>query len=710
MKNIKTYSLLALKDVFRLWSATQLQVIVIAGICLPILLLLGLKNGHVTELREELASSPTGRQIIFWSSGRQNFLSAKRLQDLQTIVPNTELIIPESQRVVFVDPKNEAKDESKENDVPLIPMTLYSTVQGDPILAQFNAELSSESDRHLILSAAFARELNLATGDTLPLTIMRKNSDGDKEKHTINFEVKQLLTADETGEGSAIGFAHIDTMDHLARYATGQSVPLWGIPSMKNKTAYPKYEEMLCFCLPDDLLTEDDQRFLQQRALKVSELNDPQKRLLFDQLNESAIDKTVAYQVERLDRDTAEFSPIRVTAYALGQNTEAVDDCFINWPSPQVEKIDGNEITLIGITVPTVNEFGGWLNSMLSDNADWFSEEEGEENPFQIKFLDEEKNARPAYFSLALDGEVSIKLTNANRVANTKPTDQQTETIPSAPQTENPELDATTPAFPDGETDIATPSTEQPSYKNDTGTLNTPQPETGPDLIPRTEQRLAVVPDRLLSFLNMYRAGIVDYDSQRQAFVTKDRDIVYTKAKLYTKTIDGVPKAVDALAQQNFAVLSENSRIAEIHEQDRSLQLLVLVVALGVFLFGVITVFSVLVDSTERKRGTVGILRVMGISQKGIFYIVLFRALTIGLFAALGCSFVGIALAYVLGADLSNIPMMNWKPDISVLIKPTDYMWVSLGAITCASLGAIIPAIKASQLDPFEAIMQGRFQ
>lgn len=51
------------------------------------------------------------------------------------------------------------------------------------------------------------------------------------------------------------------------------------------------------------------------------------------------------------------------------------------------------------------------------------------------------------------------------------------------------------------------------------------------------------------------------------------------------------------------------------------------------FLFGVVTVVSVLQESTDRKRGTIGILRVMGVSRVGVFYLVVLRAGAIGLSA-----------------------------------------------------------------------------
>jgi hypothetical protein len=121
------YTSLALRDLIRLWSSTQHHVIIVGGICLPILLLLGLKRGHVEELRRELMTSPTGRQIVFWASQDGELLDASGLDTLQKKLDGAELMIPDQQRVVTA--RHAAEGQ------PLT-LTLYSTRKGDPILGQ----------------------------------------------------------------------------------------------------------------------------------------------------------------------------------------------------------------------------------------------------------------------------------------------------------------------------------------------------------------------------------------------------------------------------------------------------------------------------------------------------------------------------------------------------------------------------------------------
>jgi ABC-type antimicrobial peptide transport system permease subunit len=165
------------------------------------------------------------------------------------------------------------------------------------------------------------------------------------------------------------------------------------------------------------------------------------------------------------------------------------------------------------------------------------------------------------------------------------------------------------------------------------------------------------------------------------------------------------------LKERQFAVMSQSTRISEIHQQDSSLQLLVLIVGAGVFLFGVVTVVTVLLDSTERKRGTIGILRVMGVPRTAVFYMVFLRAAVIGALSAGVTLGLGYLAGQLLGWEPS--PEMNWvtwKPIIKVIIEPEDMILVVVGALTCCGLGSLIPAFRASRLDPFDAIVEGRFR
>ena len=669
MFDLKLYFSLAWKDVIRLWAATQLQVVIIAGICLPILLLLGLKRGHVAELREELVKSPTGRQIIFWSGNEDNFLDQTKLDELKDSLSATEVIIPESQRLLFFTPvlKDDAATPAAD-----IGVTLYSTMPGDPILDQFGVALSEQSQaedaesQSLVISQSFAEQSGLKMGDSLELLAKRRIR-SEKEEHKIPFTVTGVIPSGDSSDAGSIGYASTSVLERLEAYSRGNAVPSWSIPAMDGLKAIDTYQSMLCICLrePGGVLTERDIEFLNGRGLEVREASSETHPRFFSILAENAVESLTVFEVFQPQETEGVRSIIRDSPSFLAANTEAVDDFFLRWCQPCTYAVAGTEVELIGITLPFGREAGGWIQDYVNDDCYWFSFEESVVDPNLVrsgkKFDGAELILKPG------SGESPIPL-------NWSP-------------------------YRTGEESASTEGVKQDT--NELKQVAVP--------LRTTSDEFLTVPVTLMAYLEQAEAGESTFDSTAGVFIEVARPITYTKARLYTDSIDSVPQTVNALANEGYAVLSESSRIAEIQEQDQSLQVLVAVTAGGVFLFGVLTVFNVLVDSTDRKRGTIGVLRVMGVSKIGIFFVVLMRASIIGLLAALLCTLAGVLSGRFLSMDLDHLEYLSWKPTVSVVTNLTDLLLVAGGAAFCAIAGAIVPAYRASRLDPFDAIMEGRF-
>ena len=100
----------------------------------------------------------------------------------------------------------------------------------------------------------------------------------------------------------------------------------------------------------------------------------------------------------------------------------------------------------------------------------------------------------------------------------------------------------------------------------------------------------------------------------------------------------------------------------------------------------------------------------MGVSQLGVFYLVVFRAMVIGILAAALCT----VTFYTISTFLAWTPAaeslwVTWKPTVNISIAIDDIGVMCAGALLCSCCGALWPGWKASSLDPFDAIVQGRF-
>lgn len=620
------YCKLAVLDFTRLWASTQHHIIIVAGIVLPILLLLGLKRGHVADLRKELLRSPTGRQVTFWSGQQGDLMRLDSLQALQADVPGVELVIPEINRIV---------DLSRGDVVRTV--TLYATRVGDPLLRQANCDIPADRPTGLVVSRLVAAELDADIGDEVTVTV-RRRADGKEQLATIACPLVNIL--EQTAEATSIGYADFALLDKCEQWIGGQRVTDFDWPASGAQVG-PRYKSYLLFLEGSgSRLSEDDKRGLEDHGFKVGEDVTDDERSLGGCIAREAVNQLKVLKLRSHESSSPEAIWRNIPAAELESLTE-VDDVIVPWND--LRPVADGIAELVGVSLKKRS----WLRNYLRRPGLAFdpSNDDAVFMPDDSRTID----------SLVLGKGLTLNL---------RP-------------------------FGD-EGDGHAQAAAQPAVEN-------------------AKQRV-IVPVPFLARLVAYDRGVADFDEGLQRFVPTPEPNIYGKARLFARTIDEVPSVVEALVDRRFAVMSESDRINEIHEQDSSLQLLVLVVGLGVFLFGVLTVLSVLIDSTDRKRGVIGILRVMGVSREGIFLLVLLRASAIGIIAGLVAAAAGWAIGQVLGWDVpANSPLAGWKPHISIDIHPYDVAVVMGGAVACAAIGAIFPAWKASRMDPFDAIVEGRF-
>ena len=649
IKRLFFYLQLGWFDMVRLWPATRQHILIVTGICLPILLLLGLKRGHVAELQKELVKSPTGRQVVFWSAQRGELLSPSTLEQLCSELPNVELAIPDTQRVVQLQGKGKIAVEG---------VTLYSTLPGDPLLEQLGGRLETGDELGVILEKSLGEQLGVQSGDGLNARVYRERN-GVKETAEIEFKVAGLV--ETGGEKSNIGFVNARVLDRFEKYIRGYKVEEYGWPALK-APARDGYSGYLLCCEASANLSPADKKQLGERGFTVEEATGEYLKLFAPWLKPEAFERLRFYTLFNQDgwkkgKDRYHFSPSEISTY-----TEA-DDVCIPWNLPR--KIN-EQITAIGLTLPKRT----WLRTYLKNPALVFHYE-------NLTFSYRASNYAGPNLQIPLDGaktvEASWSQPDLEDFASVGSFINQLEYLQFPPNPVKAMIGAVAP------------------------------------ILPKLSQ--IVVPVDFLAYLHGYEEKWVDYDATNKLFVSVAEDPVYDKVRIYADSIDEVPQAVEALKARGFAVQSESARISEIHEQDNNLKLLVVIVALGVFLFGVVTVVSVLQDSTDRKRGTIGILRVMGVSRFGVFLTVFFRATAIGLLAAaLGVS-VGFGMEWFLGWKPPYAwEWLKWKPIMRVDLHWLDISLVAGGTVLCCLAGSVLPAWRASRLDPFDAIIEGRFR
>lgn len=655
MKNWLYYTQLALLDIRRLWSAVWPQIVVVSGICLPILLLQGLKRGHVAELRQELLRSPTGRQVEFWSGLQGERIRGSAFPRLLSEIKGIDIIIPHSEHHGTLSRATLAGEKVQVSEVKFL-----ATTPGDPLLMITGADVLTRGERAVVLSRGLAEQLKVAVGEEVELQIQRK--DGGSAR--LPLIVKRLIS---DVEGDRLGYLDVQVHDWIENYLRGFRVAELGWPAAV--AAGDSYSGYLVFCESTNPIKDDGVAALARRNLSIEKVTDQKLCNLYGLLKSQ---KLIAYYVRGFHSDSDIGRRLREDPEEVREDT-CTDSVVIPWNPPQIQTLDGVSHTVIGCSLPKRS----WLRALLRDPA-WAFEYSSDvlfvRCPFAALGV---KNGSRRVLEITNGGEgVRVPVVAADQP------DLNGQLIMSASA-----VLAPLPSLHWGG-----------SAANLMAGLNAGNGST--HTAPSTHDLpLAVVPVNLLAHLDGLKHGAIDFDSVSNQFVPIPGELSYRRARLYCSTIDDVPAVVRQLGERQLLYQSEGARIAEIQKQDESLRAVVLIVGIGVFLFGVFTVLSVLLESTARKRGTIGILRVMGVSRPGIFYLVFIRAAMIGLLAAVLTVTVGTMLEW----GLSFLA-------IKVSLLGIDLAMVFPGALFCCVAGSLYPAWDASRVDPFEAIIEGRFR
>lgn len=659
LKRWRFYLQLGWLDLVRLWPTTRHHAIIVAGICLPILMLLGIKRGHVAELRRDLVTSPIGRQVTFWSSRKGELMDRAAIDRLSAELPSIDLIIPETQRYVRLFRPVESEVVARD----YLSTTVYATKTRDPQLIQLGIEAPLASEREIIISETVAKALQVAPGELIELWLTRGRDDHEEEV-SLDCRVRSIIPTEQ--QNALIAYMDLDLLDAFEQYVRGQRVESLNWPSA-NHPARDCYSSYLIFCETTNDLTAEDEQYLAHRGFLLEDCTEHPPAAIEHLLAAASRQSLRIYQATTTELQRDPVPRLQIAPSEISEQTHA-DDVVLPWNSPAVAVADGENWTLVGISLPRRT----WLREYFRKPDLPF---DYDAEPFQARTMDASQNFKLSC-QLSSRDQLDIDCESLNRK----------ESLEQPPQS---------PA----ESATVTPEDQNSDSVDHTRTDST------------SELSVAVVPANLAAWLAAHRANLVEFDPSIRLFVPLPQSPVYDRARLYAKTIDDVPTLVRLLTEKNFAVMSETGRIAEIHRQDRSLQLLVWVVGLSVFLFGVVTIISVLMDSTDRKRGTIGILRVMGMSPGGIFISILLRSAAIGLLAALISLVCGYSLALALEWKPSEQwAWMAWKPMIQIEFNWIDMAIVATGALVCCGAGALPPAWKASRLDPFDAIVEGRFR
>ncbi len=165
----------------------------------------------------------------------------------------------------------------------------------------------------------------------------------------------------------------------------------------------------------------------------------------------------------------------------------------------------------------------------------------------------------------------------------------------------------------------------------------------------------------------------------------------------------------DVASLADVAVVAPDTDEARVSNVSRAYRVNLNVLAMVALFTGAFLVYSVQTLAVVRRRGMFALLRVVGLTRRGLVMQVLAEGLALGTIGALAGIAAGVALAAALlqwsGGDLGGGYFSGSSPPL-VWSWSAAFVYAALG-IVAATLGSLVPALEAARAHPARALKSG---
>lgn len=230
--------------------------------------------------------------------------------------------------------------------------------------------------------------------------------------------------------------------------------------------------------------------------------------------------------------------------------------------------------------------------------------------------------------------------------------------------------------------------------------------------------------------VDTFKTGMSEYDSSlvycnieylqyvRKMIRPSDNVGAFTSLQIKLKDYKQAPKVIEILrsrfTSENFIVKTWEQRqgplLAAVDVESSILNILLFLI-ITVAGFGILAIFFMIV--VEKTRD-IGILKALGASSSGVMSIFLSYGLLLGMVGAGAGVCVGLLfvhyinqiealITYLTGREVFPETIYYFK-DIPTHVEPFTVAWVTCGAVLIAVLASVLPARRAAQLRPVQAL------
>lgn len=199
--------------------------------------------------------------------------------------------------------------------------------------------------------------------------------------------------------------------------------------------------------------------------------------------------------------------------------------------------------------------------------------------------------------------------------------------------------------------------------------------------------------------INLLRYRNIKYDAKADSLLLSRRG--YAGFRMYTRSIDQVEPIQQQLEEQGITVHTEQERIGEVRRLDKYMTLIFWLIASVGVVGGISALTASLYASVERKKRELNMLRLLGLLKREIVLFPVFQGL---LLSSGGLLLAGLVFS-VVSAVINRLFSSHLRTAESLCtLSVQHFIFLALGVFVLSNLAATIAALRATRLDPAEAL------
>ncbi|BAO56476.1 ABC transporter permease [Nonlabens marinus] len=189
---------------------------------------------------------------------------------------------------------------------------------------------------------------------------------------------------------------------------------------------------------------------------------------------------------------------------------------------------------------------------------------------------------------------------------------------------------------------------------------------------------------------SIYTLPNISYDLSVKVLNQQLMDAAKDKATLLMRSIRGLTP----VEEDNFGIIQRDELMSSVDEISIALNAAAIIISVITIFGSSIALMNIMLVSVTERTREIGVRKALGAKRNTISWQFFIETLLISQYGSLLGIVLGVLIGYAVSAGF----------EITFVIPWTAIIWATIISIVIAIFSGIIPAIKASRLDPIEAL------